>query len=367
MCALYSQKNYRIRRRIIAGVILLSLFGSIMVYSASAIYSWHSCGDSLYYFKRQIVALVIGLAVFFGFLFLDLDWLRRLSKPLIIAGLFMLLLLLVPGVSKKIGGAKRWISLGFFNIQPSEVFKVFFLVYLSDYLCRKKYVLRNFYKGLLPVFLITGFASALIFLEPDLGNALFIMLFMFVFLFVSGVNLKKFLPILALLAVLVGGLILLSPYRRQRVFTFLNPWADIKGKGFQAVESQISFGVGRIFGTGLGAGKQKLFFLPASYTDFIFSIIGEELGLVGSLAVVLFYVWFLFSSFRLINSVSDDFRFYLASGAVFIIVTQAFINMAVAVGLLPTKGLPLPFISYGGSAMLVNYSLLGILVKSTQE
>ena len=345
----------------------MSLFGSIMVYSASAVYSWHHYGDSLYYFKRQIIAIILGIGLFWGVLAVDLNWLRRLGKPLLITGLFSLLLLLLPGLSRKIGGARRWLGLGFFNIQPSEIFKVFYLIYLADYLCRKRYVLRSFRKGILPVLAITGCAALLIFLEPDLGNALFIVFFAFVFLVLAGVNFKKFLPFLAVLVVLAGILIISSPYRRQRIFTFLNPWADIKGRGFQAAESQISFGAGGIFGTGLGAGRQKLFFLPASYTDFIFSIIGEELGLLGSLSIVLFYVWFLLNSFKLINNISGDFRFYLACGAVFIIEAQALVNMAVAVGLLPTKGLPLPFVSYGGSAMLVNYSLLGILIKAARE
>ncbi len=355
-----------LRKRILGISFVFLLIGLIMVYSSSAIYAWKQYGDHLFFLKRQLISVVLGIFSMVICMFLDLDTLRKFSKALLLIGIVFLCAVLVPQLGRKVSGARRWFKISFFNIQPSEIFKIFYLLYLADYITRKKAVIKSFSKGVLPLMIVTAFSAACILLEPDLGNAVFLSILMMIFLFIAGADIKKFCIIALGCAVILLLLIVISPYRRERLMTYFNPWAAAQGKGFQAVQSQISFGTGGVSGEGLGSGRQKLFFLPAAYTDFIYAIIGEEFGLIGTVGVLFLYLFFMVTAFRLTSQVPDPFRFYVALGCVLTIGIQAGINMAVATGLLPTKGLPLPFISYGGSSTVANLSLLGIFLNATK-
>ena len=274
----------RERRLIFFAVISIALLGMLMVYEASSIYAFRTTGDQLYFFKRQFLYFVMGMLAFLLMLFADLEVLRRYNKGILLANLLILLVLLFLG--KKGGGAKRWFNLFYFNIQPSELLKVTFLVYAAEYFKRKSAVIRSFKEGLLPLVCVVCFMAALLVLQPDLGSAAFWVLWTGIFLFICQAN-RKHLAIMAGTAITAAFfLITFFPYRFRRITAYLNPFADPRGSGFQIIQSQIAYAQGGIGGVGLGEGKQKLFFLPAAHTDFIFSILAEELGLIGVTAML---------------------------------------------------------------------------------
>ncbi|MCD6539255.1 MAG: putative lipid II flippase FtsW [Candidatus Omnitrophica bacterium] len=362
--------NYQLRlkfarRRIFFSCIVLSLLGILLVYDTSSIYAWFNYSDAMYFFKRQIFFLILGLILLAGVLRVDTSFLKKQARLLLVMGIIFLVLVLFIGV--KIGGARRWLKVLGFGFQPSEFMKVLFLLYLADYFSRRNYLVKSFLKDILPLLGVTCLVCILIFLEPDLGTAIFFGLLTLVFLFIAHIP-RKYLGVLFLIfSVVFLVLIFSSPYRRMRIFSYLNPWADPQGKGFQIVQSQIALGSGGFLGQGLGESKQKLFFLPAAYTDFIFSIAGEEFGFLGCVFLLGIYIFIFFQGLKILKWVNDKFNFYLGWGSLFILTFQALVNIAVVVGVFPTKGLPLPFISYGGSSLLSSFILLGLFLKATKE
>lgn len=361
----YQLKLSRKRRLLLSAVFLLSLFGLLEVYNVSSIYAWSTYGDSMYFFKKQLFFFFLGIFGMSLFLVLPLEYLQRHSKLFLAGGILLLVFVLIWG--RKIGGARRWLKIGSFGFQPSELVKIFFVIYLSDYLIRKRFLILNFKKGVLPLLIISGFISGLILIEPDFGNAVFFIILTFIYLFLAGARKKHlfWLSFLGIIAVVI--LVLVSPYRRERLLFFLNPWADSQGKGFQLVQSEIGLGSGRLLGRGLGESIQKLFFLPAAHTDFIYSIIGEELGFAGSCLILFVYLFIFIQGFFILRYVNDPFKFYVGAGSLLILVLMALINIGVVVGVFPTKGLPLPFISYGGTTTVVNFSLLGLFLNASRQ
>ncbi|MBN2483689.1 MAG: putative lipid II flippase FtsW [Candidatus Omnitrophica bacterium] len=359
------QKLQRERRKIFLTVFALSLFGLLMIYEASSIYALRLTGDSGYFFKRQLVYFLLGIGFFFGTLAVDIEFLRKRSAVILGINLFLLVLALLVG--KQVGGARRWLSLFGFGIQPSEFLKFSFLLYAVDYLYRKRGFIRNFSRGILPLLVIGGISAFLIVLGPDLGTVMFWLGWLFLMLFIANAR-KKHLLYLVLVGMLAAGaLVKVYPYRMQRITSYLNPWADSQGSGFQLIQSQISYGAGGIAGVGLGESRQKFLFLPAAHTDFIFSIIAEEFGFIG-VSIVLGLFFFLFSSmFELTLRIGDPFRRMLVMGIVLITGSEVIVNIGVSCGLFPTKGLSLPFVSYGGSNLIVHYILLGLLFRATKE
>jgi cell division protein FtsW len=353
------------RRSILYAVLALSVLGTLLVYDASSIYSWFSFNDAMYFFKRQVLFIVLGLAAMLLVLRLNIEQLRRQAKPLLILGMVLLALVLVAG--PKVSGARRWIKVFGFGFQPSEFMKIIFLIYVADYFSRKKQLMSSFLKGILPILLVSGLVSFLLFLEPDFGNVIFFTLIVLIFLFISKIPKKYLIGLSIVFLAAFSVLVLSSPYRRARVFSYFNPWADSQGGGFQLVQSQIGLGSGGITGVGLGESRQKLFFLPAAHTDFIFSIIAEELGFIGSMSILSFYVFIFVQGLRILRFTRDDFRFYLGFAVLLVIILQALINISVVVGIFPTKGLPLPFISYGGSSTIVSFMLLGLFLNATKQ
>jgi len=352
-----------VRINLFSTSLILICIGVVMIYSASGIYAWERYKDGTFFLKRHLSFIAIGTLLAFLVMCIDYRKLKSWSKPLLMISLVLLLLVLIPGLGREVSGARRWFRFKFFSFQPSELANLAVIVYVADFISRKTDSLRFFWRGFLPPMAVLGSVALLIMLQPDLGTTVSLGLVVFMMLFVARVRLTHLLSIaLASLPVLYV-LIFNVPYRRARILSFLNPWLDPKGSGFQIIQSQVSLGSGGIFGLGLGHSKQKLFYLPAAHTDFIFSIIGEELGLVGTVGVILLFIFFLKYSLEVIKNAPDKFGYFLALGLVLMIVLKAIVNIGVSCGILPTKGLPLPFISYGGSSFIFDIVSLGILIN----
>jgi len=343
-------------------VLALTAIGLIMVFSASPTMAL-KLGDSYYYLKRHILYLLLGFSALYFGLRLDLDGLRKWSGPILVISLAVLLLVYMPGVGKRVSGALRWIDLAFFSFQPSEVIKFTMILFLAHLLAQREEMIRNFFGGLMPPLLLVGMVAAIIIKQPDLGTAIAISGTAFMMLFVAGANLWHLSGIAAAGLAAVIGLSLSSPYRAQRLVAYLDPWKDPHGVGFHIIQSLLAVGSGGLFGAGLGASRQKFFYLPQQFTDFIYAILCEELGFVGGAGVVVLFVIFALRGYRIALTAEDKFRSLLAAGLVSGISLQALINILVVVGLLPTTGIPLPFVSYGGTATVVSLFSAGILLN----
>ena len=349
--------------------IILVALGVVMIYSSSGVYAQEVMHNSAYFLLRHLMFLVIGSVLMFWVMVIDYRILQKWAKPLLGFAIIMLILVLVPHIGRISSGARRWFSVGPINFQPSEFVKPALIIYLADFLSRKQAVLRSFTKGFMPVMMVMGFLCILVVKQPDLGNTVLIFLITISMFTVAGGRKSHIGAIfLAAIPVLVV-LVLTASYRLRRVVTFLDPWHDPQGAGFQLTQSQIALGSGGFFGVGLGKSVQKLFYLPAAHTDFIFSIIGEELGFLGAMAVIVLFGVFIWLGTRILKQTSEPFGYFLVLGILVMISIQVVVNFGVSIGALPTKGLPLPFISYGGSALIFNMAAVGLIlnVSRTQE
>lgn len=343
--------------------IALTSMGIIMVYSASAIISLERYNDPFFFLKRQLVWVFLGLL---GMLFaarINYRAFPKLLKPALLFTLFLLVLVLFPQFGKAIAGARRWLRIGDFTFQPSELAKLILILYMADTLSRKKEKIKNFTYGFLPPLIILGAIFILILLQPDLGTALIILVVILGMLFVSGVRLRHLFSLFLIALPSIWLLINKVGYRKRRILAFVDPWSDPRGAGFQIIQSLLALGSGGIFGRGLGEGTQKLFYLPAPHTDFIFAILGEELGFLGGVAVIILFGAFIYFGARIARRAPDLFGSLLALGITTWIGLQAMINIGVATGFLPTKGIPLPFISFGGSSLIFSLIGVGILLS----
>lgn len=349
-----------------AAVVLLSL-GVVMVYSASAIVAADRFDDPYFFLRRQLFWALLGAAGLWLALKIDYRWLERLVLPALVVAGVLLVLVLIPPVGQAINGTRRWIRLGPVSLQPVEPAKLVLVVYLAAFLARRREALDDFRRGLLPPLLVAGALAALVLVQPDLGNCLTLIALTFGLLYLAGAPVRHLAwtvaPALPLLAVAIYA----APYRLRRISAFLDPWSDPRGSGFQIIQSWLAFGNGGLGGQGIGASRQKLFYLPESHTDFIFAIIGEELGFVGALAVVGLFAVLVWRGLRIGLRAPEPFGAYLALGITLLIATQTLVNLGVVTGLLPTKGLPLPFISFGGSALLVTMLSTGVLLNISQH
>jgi cell division protein FtsW len=341
--------------------------GIVMVYSTSAIIAGDRFGDPYYFLKRQALYAGVGSVLMILMIFFSSDVLRRFAYPIFILSILFLIAVLIPGIGHRAGGSMRWLKTGGFSFQPSEFAKLGLIIFLAYFVTKKEEKIQSFSFGFLPIVLLSGLVIALVMKEPDFGAALFLTAMVFLLLFISGARVIYILGSLLLVAPVTYYFLMNVEYRFKRLMSFVRPWDDPTGTSFQIIQSFLSFGSGGLFGLGLGEGRQKLFFLPAPHTDFIFSIIGEELGLVGAMVVVLLFFILTLRGIQIGLSLEDRFGTYLALGITFMISLQAVINMGVVLGLLPTKGLTLPFVSYGGTSLIVNLVGLGILLNlSTQ-
>lgn len=356
-----------VRTSIFSIVAVLVGVGVVMIYSASAIYAYSNMGDSLYYLKRHLIYLVMGLILMFIAMSVDLKHVKRFSKPMLGVSIILLILVLIPHIGKEISGAKRWFKLGPVNFQPSEFAKIAILIYIADFIARKKELVKSFIHGYVPAMAVLGVTVGLILLEPDLGTAATISVITVMMLYTGGLRVSYIIASLLASLPLLYVLLFRVPFRRKRLMIFLNPWADKRGTGFQIIQSFIALGSGGLFGVGLGQSRQKLFYLPASHTDFIFSIIGEELGFLGTASVVVLFILFVWEGMKVVMKSSGLFEKMLSFGIVSTIALEAIINIGVTAGALPTKGLPLPFISYGGSGLIFHLMAVGLLLNAAKS
>ncbi len=352
-----------IRLNLFTSVSILICIGIVMIYSSTSIYAWQNYHDSFFFLKRHLAFLLIGIFLSFGVMCVDYRKLRYVSKPLLIISFILLVLVLIPGIGREVSGAQRWFRFKFISFQPSELANLAVIIYVADFISRKENRMKNFWKGFMPPVFVLGTMALLVIVQPDLGTTVSISIVVFTMLFIAGVNINYLLSLLAASLPVLYVLIFSVPYRRMRILAFLNPWTDPKGSGFQIIQSQIALGSGGIFGIGLGHSKQKLFYLPAAHTDFIFSIIGEEMGLFGTIGIIVLFFIFISQALKIIRNASDKFGYFLALGLSLMICLKAIINIGVSCGLLPTKGLPLPFISYGGSSLMFDMVSVGLLLN----
>lgn len=336
--------------------------GIVMVLSTSYLYAQERFYDGTYFFRRQLMAAGIGLVALVVSALLPSTAYRRLAYPFLGLSLLALILVLIPGIGLARGGARRWLPIGGFTFQPGEVAKIALVLYLAQSMAKKGEKVQTFSLGIIPHLIVGGLFVGLVLLEPDLGTALILGLILFSMLFIGG---AKFSHLTAIGLMALPGLAfaaISAQYRLRRLLTFLDPWRDASNSGFQIIQSYIAFGSGQLWGRGLGGSRQKLFYLPEAHTDFIFSVIGEELGLLGALMVLALFGVIVLRGLRLASDMEEKFDQYLAFGLTTLLGLQALVHMGVVVGLLPTKGLVLPFISYGGSAMVMNLGVVGVLL-----
>jgi len=353
--------------RILFGtVVVLVLFGALMVFSASAVMAEQRFGSSYHFLLRQLIWALLGISVMVAAMNLDY---RRLAQPRVVFPLLGLQFLLLVAVlfADRTNNAHRWLHLGPVGIQPSELSKLILAVFIAAFLSQRKGAVDDVRHTLLPIGLVSGVSVLLILKEPDLGTAMALVLIVAAVLFAAGLQWRYFayaalasIPILYLAIFRVG-------YRQRRMLAFLDPYADPLGKGFQIIQSFIAVGTGGIDGVGLMDGKQKLFFLPEPHTDFIFAVISEELGLIGGIFVLGLFALVLWRGLRAGARSTDEFGRLLAIGLTMMIVGQALVNISVVLGLMPTKGIPLPLISYGGSSLMVNLAAVGVLLNISQQ
>jgi len=353
--------------------LLLAAVGLVMVYSASveiAGTSRYTGDNSAYFLIRQVIFLGAALLAATMVFLVPVRMWQRLAPWLFVAGVLMLMLVLVPGLGREVNGARRWLNLRAFNIQPSELMKLAAVLYAADYTVRKHAVLKSFKKGLLPMLGVMLLVSWLLLREPDFGAFVVIAITTFGMIFLGGMNGRHFALLVVMLAIGFAGLVLSSPYRMHRIFGFMDPWNDAYGTGYQLSHALIAFGRGEWFGVGLGASVEKLHYLPEAYTDFLLAVIAEELGFVGVAVVVALFAWIVFRAFAIGRQAAlreRHFASLAAQGIGVWIGFQAVINMGVNMGLLPTKGLTLPLMSFGGTGLVTNFVALAMLLRIDWE
>lgn len=351
-------------------------FGSIMVYSASYVLAeTRYLGESAFFIKRHLGRVAIGLAILVVFIFLDYRKLRRLNIFLIGLGLFFLAVIFIPGLGLTIRGATRTFKLGFVNFQPAELMKIAMILFLANYLDKKQQVIQQFVPGLLPPLALIGIAFLLIAEQPDFGTAIALTISSVILLYVGRARFTHLLYIGAIGLPFIGLKLMLSAHSRERLMTFMDRFfgsavevaSSQRDSDYQVYQSLISFGSGGFFGTGLGEGKQKYLFLPDPHTDFIFAIVGEEFGFLGAIVLIALFIGFAWRGIQIAKQAPDGFGFFLASGLTILITMHVLINIGVATGILPTTGIPLPFISYGGTWLFFCMMAVGILLNISRS
>ena len=351
-------------------VSVLLLGGLVILASASITISDNATGNPFFYLERQVVAAVIGIAAGLACLFIPMSVWQALGFPLLLLGLALLTVVLVPGIGYEVNGATRWVRIGIMNLQVSEPARLCLFIYVAGYAVRQEKALRERFVGFLRPMLVLSIACLLLLAEPDFGAAIVLLATSLVMLFVAGARIRDFIVFFSTAVIAMAVLALTSPYRVNRLTGFLDPWADPYNSGFQLTQSLIAIGRGEWLGVGLGDGVQKLFYLPEAHTDFVFAVFAEEFGLLGSVVLITLFLALLWRVFKLAMRAADAERFfeaYLAIGLGTWLGLQAFINVGVNMGMLPTKGLTLPLISYGRSSLIVTLAAIGLLLRIHHE
>ncbi len=348
---------------IIGCVLSLMCFSVLMVYSASVSVAEVRYGDPLRIIRHWIFYIPVGILIMWGLSRIDVNWWRAIAVPVLGIAIMLMLAVLLPGIGKEINGAQRWFSLFGLTLQPVELLKPAVIIYMAYYLSSFPERLTRFSSGLAPMLVVLGVALALLLLQPDFGSAVLLSVVCFAMWFVGGVPIRHLAVLVFSFVPLAAMAMMAAPYRMQRLTSFIDPWNDPLGSDYQLIQSMIAFGSGGLFGTGLGQGVQKLFYLPEVFTDFISASIGEELGLMGIISLLLVFTLLLGRGIWLAIQSSDMFARLLIIGCVVVLGAAVMINLGAAMGLLPTKGMPLPFVSYGGSALFGECILMGLLLS----
>jgi len=350
-------------RSIIISVMTLTGIGVLMVYSSTALMSMREFGGSFHYLWKHFFTVIVGVAAMAALSNSDYQRFRPMIYILLGVSVLLLALVFVPGIGVTANGARRWLRLWPTTFQPSELVKIVMVIFLADYMDKNINRMKDFRYGILiPVGVMLGFQGIIMF-QPDFGAVMSLGILTVFLLILGGARLTHVGSLILFAMPAIYMIIISSEYRMRRIMSFTDPWKDPFDSGFQLVQSLIAFGSGSFWGVGLGGSKQKLHFLPEVHTDFIFSLIGEELGLLGVILVLGIFLWLFIQGIRVSRRTVDPFSYYLTLGLTMMIGVQAIINIAVTTGLMPTKGLPLPFISYGGSALLINMAAVGILIN----
>lgn len=346
---------------ILLPAVLLLGMGIIMVFSASALTSSYNYGDAFYFLKRQLIWAGLGLSGLFFAMQFEYTHLRRLAAPILGLAIVLLVLVLIIGVSVK--GSSRWLGVGSLSFQPSETIKPAMVIFLAASLSQTRQRLHSLVQGIGPYLVLMAIVCLLILAQPDLGTAVAVAGTTYLMLTVAGAD-RRYLALLAVLGVAAVALaIIIAPYRMARFTAFLDPWADPRGYGYQTIQSLLAVGSGGLFGTGLGQGRQKLYYVPENHTDFIFAILSEELGFIGAALVVILFLVLLWRGFNTAFKAPDAFGSLLAAGLTIMLALQALMNMGVVTGLLPVTGITLPLVSYGGSSLIFSLLAVGILLN----
>jgi cell division protein FtsW len=345
----------------------LTLMGLVMLLSSSAIMAQKRFGDAYYFFRPQVAYVLLGLLIMVILKNVPYQLFCKLSYPMLLITVAALIVVLIPGLGFKAGGASRWLRVGSLSFQPSELAKMTMVIYLAYSLASKREKMKEFMVGIFPHLFVLAIIVPLVLAEPDLGSSMTLILLSISMMFVAGVRFRYLIGMALITVPAAAWLIMSSPYRLKRITAFLSPWDDPLGAGYHIIHSFYAFASGGLTGLGPGGGQQKLFFLPEPHTDFIFSVVGEEFGFIGVTLVALLFLILVIRGISIALNAYELEGTYLALGLTLVIGFQAFINMAVVVGLLPTKGLTLPFFSYGGSAMLVNFACIGLLLNVASQ
>ena len=355
-------------RLLLTAVMLLLAVGVVMVYSSSSAVALTSYNDSSYFMRRQIMWAIIGLLCMMAAMRVDHGKLedKRVVLLLLVVTFLLLAATFAPGIGRTVNGARRWIRAGGLTFQPAELMKFSLVVYLSSYLSSKQELIGKFKSGLTPAFVVCGVFLGMTLLQPDFGTVMIMVVVMLCMLLAGGASFAHLGGIVLAGLPFVYFAVAHKAYRLKRITSFLNPWDDPQGAGHQIIQSFLAFGSGGVFGRGLGEGRQKFLFLPERHSDFIYAVIGEELGLIGAVVVLLLFCVILWRGVRIALR-TDGFSKMLALGLTVLICSQALINMAVVTGIMPTKGIALPLVSYGGSALVVTLASVGVLLNISKE
>ena len=347
--------------------LLIAIFGLVMIYSASFVWAEYKFQDPYKFVKMQTIFFLIGLVIMYFLTKLDYHIYYKYANIILIICATLLILVLIPGIGSIRNGSRSWFGIGSLGIQPSEFAKIGLIIYVSKYLTNNKKTMKSITKGVLPILGVIAFFFLIIMMEPDFGTAMVIVITLVVLIFTSGVNISFFVKIGLLGLLGIVGIIIAAPYRMKRIVSFLNPWSDPLGSGYQILQSLYAIGPGGLLGQGFLKSRQKYFYLPEPQTDFIFSIISEELGFLGVLIVSSLYLYIFYRGMIISLKCQDAFGKYLAFGLAFGIIIQAILNLMVVVGLIPVTGVTLPFLSYGGSSLLVSMASIGILLNISKN
>ncbi len=349
---------------IIAALIIVGL---LFIYSSSSVYALEKLGSAQHFVVKQLVGLILGIVALIIVRLIPLEFIKKASPYIFLGTLGMTAATLFGPLAVRIHGSSRWLNIKGFMFQPSEFLKMALLVYVAYFLTKKERKTASFVHGYLPFLTILGFTCAVLLKQPDFGMAITCGVTVFLELFIAQFRTKHLLITLSLALPGIAGLVYFFPYRLKRILTFLNPWDDPQGTGFQIIQSLIAIGSGSFWGTGIAHSKQKFFYLPMQHTDFIFSIIAEETGFVGSFLLILLFVLFTYFGIRIAWGLKDPFAIYATLGFVLVTSLQAIINLAVTIGMVPTKGIGLPFISGGSTALIANLAMVGLVINCVHE